>query len=202
MEWLRRRRAAKKEDLVEEADRLLRQAARPPLRAYWLDLLIALGLIGAAFAVWDAARSWRTAAVVVNDVRIGEPIEAGNVVYAPLRVSSRNVTKGEPFQRLVAARNIAAGSLLRRRDVVPRAAPGEVAIPLKIFVGRTPPAVGDRVLLAVGAAQRGDRLVSRARVLSVDASVDPAYVTVAMSPREAIALATIPQPRIQFVQEP
>ena len=75
-------------------------------------------------------------------------------------------------------------------------------MPLKIFVGRTPPAAGQQVLLAVVTPQRDDRILAHARVLAVDASVDPAYVTVVLSRSHAVALATIPKPQIQLIEEP
>jgi hypothetical protein len=189
----------------EAADGFLRQIHRRPLRAFWLDILLALGVAGVAVAVWDAATVSRNAMVVVNDVRKGETFDPDNVVYAPLRVSPRNVTKNIRLEQFVAARDVSAGSLLRRRDLAPRrprARAGELELSLRVFVGQTPPTVGEHVILSVVGVERGGPAVIPSRVLAVDSLTDPAHLTVATSQRDALALAAIPQPQIQLLHRP
>ena len=192
-----------------EANQLIRTAKKSGLRAYWLEATLLAGVIAGGFAIHRALTLPRDAVVLVSEVHRGTAVKPEHVAYAPLVVSARNVTRRHNLEGLVAVRDLEPGAPLRWTDVVkprPRARPRELELALKLFVGRTPPQVGEVVLLGVVSSDRGDAFVVVARVLAADTTLDPASLTVAMSERDAVRMSTIPKPQIQLMhrspQEP
>lgn len=184
------------------ADLLIAAARKRTLRAYWLDAVLLAGLVALGVGVWRAIVGPSQAAVIVSDLRKGEPVKPEHVGFATLAKWPRAVTRNQKLDGYVAARDLEPGTPLRWSDVVkprPRAAQGELELPLRLFVGTTPPKADERVLLGVVASEHGDTIVVAARVLAVDTLSDPASVTMAIREHDAVRLATIPKPQIQLM---
>ncbi len=186
-----------------EADHLIEAAAKPKLGAYWLEALLLIGVLALALGVWCALTRTRTAAVVLNDIRKGAPVASEDVAYAPLIPLRRTIRRDQKLEGHLAARDLERGTPLQWTDVVaprPRAAAGQVEVPLKLSLGTVTLRANAWVFLGVVASEGGEAIVIAARVLAVDASSDPAHVTVAMNERDAARFAVIPKPQIQVMQ--
>ena len=73
---------------------------------------------------------------------------------------------------------------------------------MKVAAGKTPPRADEDDLLAVVASEKGDTVIVAARVLTVDASTEPADITVAVKEADALRVAAIPKPQITLMQRP
>ena len=190
---------------AREVDRFIAKAKRRTLFAYWLDALLIAGIIAGAFAVHRAITAPRNAAVLITDVRKGAVVKQEHIAWAPLVVSPRNVTRTQNLNDLVALRDLEPAAPLRWRDVArprPRARSGELELALKVSIGKTPPQAGESVFLSVVASETGNAIVVAARVLTIDASAEPADVTVALNTPDALRVAAVPKPQITLIQRP
>lgn len=190
---------------ARDVDRFVRKAKRRTIFAYWLDALLVAGLIAGYAGVRRALTLPRNAAVLVTDVRKAAEIKPEHIGWAPLEVSPRNVTRGQKIEGLVALHDLEPGVPLRWREVArqrPRARAGELELALKLSTGKTPPRAGETVLLGVVASETGQALTATARVLIIDASAEPADVTVALADADAVRVAGIPNPQFTLLQRP
>lgn len=185
-------------------DRFIARATRPSIFAYWLDALLIAGLAASAFGVYRARTSERNAAVVVGEVRKGDVVKTEHIVWAPLIVSPRNVTRAQNLTGLVALRDLEPAAPLRWRDVArprPRAKASEVELALKVFCGKTPPRADDQIRLGIIASEKdAPPLVVAARVLTLDTATDPADLTVAVTEADALLVIAVPKPQITLMQ--
>jgi hypothetical protein len=187
------------------ADTLIASAGRAPLRAYWLEGLLALGLLALAVFVARALTTPSPVPILIDGVREGAAPRADQIACGPLIPNGRTTACPPPRDGLVAARDLAPGTPLRGEALKerPRAKHGEVEIAIRAEAGRTPPRAGERVLLGVVAAKiGGDAIQLPAVVLAIDAKADPAALTVALTAADAQRLAAVPKPQFLLMRPP